>query len=61
MLAGLGAGLNRSGPLAAEARHKALAALSRFRLLVDHMKVKQTQVERQARRNFTMPLAVGKA
>lgn len=44
MLAGLGGGLDRSGALAEEARHKALAALSRFRLLVDHMKVKQTQV-----------------
>ena len=44
MLAGLGRGLDRSGALAEEARHKAVAALSRFRLLVDHMKVKQTQV-----------------
>ena len=44
MLAGLGGGLDRSGALAEEARHKALAALSRVRLLVDHMKVKQTQV-----------------
>ena len=44
VLAGLGAGLDRSGRLPAEARHKALAALQRFRLLVDYMKVKDTRV-----------------
>ena len=44
MLAGLGAGLDQSGMLPEEARARALAALSRFRLLIDHMKVKQTYV-----------------
>lgn len=44
VLAGLGAGLDESGRLPEEGRHKALAALSRFRLLLDHMKVKQTRV-----------------
>ena len=44
VLAGLGAGLNGSKTLAPEARRKALAALARFRLLLNHMKVKRTQV-----------------
>lgn len=44
VLAGLGAGLDRSGTLPREARECALAALRRFRLLVDHMKVKRTRV-----------------
>ena len=44
VLAGLGAGLDRSQTLAEEPRHKALAALSRFRLLLDHMKVRETRV-----------------
>jgi exopolyphosphatase / guanosine-5'-triphosphate,3'-diphosphate pyrophosphatase len=44
VLAGLGACLDRSGTLPEEARHKALATLSRFKLLIDHMKVKQTRV-----------------
>jgi exopolyphosphatase / guanosine-5'-triphosphate,3'-diphosphate pyrophosphatase len=44
VLAGLGSGADRYGPLPAEAREKALAALRRFRLLIDHMKVRQTQV-----------------
>jgi exopolyphosphatase/guanosine-5'-triphosphate,3'-diphosphate pyrophosphatase len=44
VLAGLGSGRKRSGPLPEEARAKALAALRRFKLLVDHMKVKETQV-----------------
>jgi len=44
VLAGLGSGLERSGALSEDARDKALAALSRFRLLLDHMKVKQTKV-----------------
>jgi len=44
VLAGLGAGLDESGMLPEEGRHKALAALSRFRLLLDHMNVKQTRV-----------------
>ena len=44
VLAGLGAGLEQSGRLPKEGRHKALAALQRFRLLVDHMKVKETRV-----------------
>jgi exopolyphosphatase/guanosine-5'-triphosphate,3'-diphosphate pyrophosphatase len=44
VLAGLGSGLERSGKLADDARERALSALRRFRLLVDHMKVKRTQV-----------------
>jgi exopolyphosphatase / guanosine-5'-triphosphate,3'-diphosphate pyrophosphatase len=44
VLAGLGSGADRSGALPEEAREKALAALRRFRLLIDHMKVKETQV-----------------
>lgn len=44
MLAGLGSGADRSGPLPAEPRHVALAALNRFRLLLDQMKVKRTRV-----------------
>jgi exopolyphosphatase / guanosine-5'-triphosphate,3'-diphosphate pyrophosphatase len=44
VLAGLGSSPDRFGPLPEEARGKALAALRRFRLLVDYMKVKQTQV-----------------
>lgn len=44
VLAGLGAGLDRSGLLPGEARRRALAALGRFKLLLDHMKVKRTQV-----------------
>jgi exopolyphosphatase/guanosine-5'-triphosphate,3'-diphosphate pyrophosphatase len=44
VLAGLGAGLDHSRKLPKEGRRKALAALSRFRLLLDHMKVKSTQV-----------------
>ena len=42
--AGLGAGLDSSHRLPAEGRHKALAALARFKLLLNHMKVKRTQV-----------------
>lgn len=44
MIAGLGSGLSRSGALAGEARDKALGALMRFKLLLDHMNVKRTQV-----------------
>ena len=44
VLAGLGAGLEREGLLPEEGRHKAHAALGRFRLLLDHMKVKRAQV-----------------
>lgn len=44
VLAGLGSAANRSGPLPAEPRHLALAALNRFRLLLDQMKVKRTRV-----------------
>lgn len=44
VLAGLGSGPDRAGPLPAEARAKSLAALSRFKLLLDHMKVRRTQV-----------------
>lgn len=43
-MAGLGIGLERSGRLPQEGRSRALAALARFRLLIDHMHVKQTQV-----------------
>jgi exopolyphosphatase/guanosine-5'-triphosphate,3'-diphosphate pyrophosphatase len=44
VLAGLGSGKDPNGPLPEEAREKTLAALRRFRLLVDHMKVKQCHV-----------------
>jgi exopolyphosphatase/guanosine-5'-triphosphate,3'-diphosphate pyrophosphatase len=44
VLAGLGSGLGKSRSLPDEAREKALAALRRFRLLIDHMKVKRTHV-----------------
>ena len=44
VLAGLGSGADAEGPLPAEPRHLALAALHRFRLLLDQMKVKRTRV-----------------
>lgn len=44
VLAGLGSGLEASGTLREDARATALSALHRFRLLIDHMKVKDTQV-----------------
>jgi exopolyphosphatase/guanosine-5'-triphosphate,3'-diphosphate pyrophosphatase len=44
VLAGLGAGLEQRGTFAPAARDKALAALRRFRLLIDHMRVKKTHV-----------------
>lgn len=44
VLAGLGAGLDRSNRLPKEGRRKALGALGRFKLLLDHMKVKRTHV-----------------
>lgn len=44
VLAGLGAGLDGSRRLPKEARARTLAALSRFKLLLDHMKVGRTQV-----------------
>ena len=44
MLAGLGAGLEKSGRLSPDARHRALAALERFKLLLGHMKVRSTRV-----------------
>src|SRR5207253_1034310 len=44
VLAGLGSGIDRSGRLPEEAREKTLATLRRFKLLLDHMKVKETQV-----------------
>ena len=44
VLAGLGSGPDPAGPLPAEPRHLALAGLRRFRLLLDHMKIKRTRV-----------------
>jgi exopolyphosphatase/guanosine-5'-triphosphate,3'-diphosphate pyrophosphatase len=44
VLAGLGSGPDSAGALPAEPRHLALAGLHRFRLLLDHMKVKRTRV-----------------
>ena len=44
VLAGLGSGPDQFGPLPIEARDKALAALERFGLLIDHMKVRQCHV-----------------
>jgi exopolyphosphatase/guanosine-5'-triphosphate,3'-diphosphate pyrophosphatase len=44
VLAGLGTGLSEDRRLHEDARERALAALRRFKLLLDHMKVKRTQV-----------------
>lgn len=44
VLAGLGSGRERSGPLPEEPRQRALAALRRFKLLIDQMKVKRVRV-----------------
>lgn len=44
VLAGLGSGLAETGRLSEESRSKALTALRRFRLLVDHMGVARTRV-----------------
>jgi len=44
VLAGLGAGFDHSRKLPEKARAKTLGALSRFKLLLNHMKVKRTQV-----------------
>ncbi|MGN6591077.1 MAG: Ppx/GppA phosphatase family protein, partial [Sphingomicrobium sp.] len=44
ILAGLGSGLDRKGVLPEEASAKTLAALRRFKLLLNHMKVKRSQV-----------------
>jgi exopolyphosphatase / guanosine-5'-triphosphate,3'-diphosphate pyrophosphatase len=44
VLAGLGSGLEPGGTLPEEGRARALAALARFKLLIDHMRVKKTQV-----------------
>ncbi len=43
VLAGLGADLAKTGKLSAESQERALAALSRYRLLIDHMGVKQVR------------------
>ena len=43
VLAGLGADLANTGKLSAESQERALAALSRYRLLIDHMDVKQVR------------------
>jgi exopolyphosphatase/guanosine-5'-triphosphate,3'-diphosphate pyrophosphatase len=44
VLAGLGSGLGNRTTLAEQPRRRALAALRRFKLLVEQMKVKETQV-----------------
>ena len=44
VLAGLGSGLDSMGRLPEEGRHKAIAALQRFRLLLGHMRVKNVNV-----------------
>jgi len=44
VLAGLGSGPERSGRLPEEPRERALAGLRRFKLLIDHMRVKQMRV-----------------
>lgn len=44
VLAGLGSGLDDTGRLNVRARGRALDALRRFRLLIDHMKVKRAHV-----------------
>ncbi|HET6942100.1 MAG TPA: Ppx/GppA family phosphatase [Sphingomicrobium sp.] len=44
VMAGLGAGLGETGELAGESMDRALRALNRYRLLLKHVKVRQTQV-----------------
>src|SRR5439155_1127903 len=44
VLAGLGSGRDQFGPLPEDARASAIAALQRFRLLIDHMKIRETHV-----------------
>jgi exopolyphosphatase/guanosine-5'-triphosphate,3'-diphosphate pyrophosphatase len=44
VLAGLGSNPDQFGPLPRQAREKALAALERFHLLIEHMDVKQVHV-----------------
>ena len=44
VLAGLGSSEDRTGPLPEEPRQKALAALSRFKLLIDQMRVTEKRV-----------------
>ena len=44
VLAGLGSGNDPAGRLPARPRERALAALRRFRVLIDHMRVKQIRV-----------------
>jgi exopolyphosphatase/guanosine-5'-triphosphate,3'-diphosphate pyrophosphatase len=44
VLAGLGSGLEQSGTLSEKGREKALAALRRYKLLIDEMKVRQSYV-----------------
>ena len=44
VMAGLGTGLAETGRLGAEQMGNALASLARFRLLLDHMKVKRARV-----------------
>lgn len=44
VLAGLGSGLEQTGTLHEHGREKALSALRRFKLLIEHMRVKETQV-----------------
>lgn len=43
VLAGLGAGLAKTGKLSDQSQEKALAALRRYRLLIDHMGVKRVR------------------
>ena len=43
VLAGLGADLGKTGELSAGSQERALAALSRYRLLIDHMGVKRVR------------------
>jgi exopolyphosphatase/guanosine-5'-triphosphate,3'-diphosphate pyrophosphatase len=44
VLAGLGSGLEQTGTLSEKGREKALAALRRYKLLIEQMKVRQTYV-----------------
>ena len=44
VMAGLGAGLAETGALSAKSQERALGALRRYRLLVDHMGIKRTHV-----------------
>ena len=64
VLAGLGAGLEQTGKLRPRARGQGAGRARRFRLLLDHMKVKRTRVRRDRRdprRRATAPTSSAKS